>query len=316
MQPRWFPLVWLAAGLLLLPSNALAGTPKPWTEVPEAVRQTVLARGGKAGQTVDLEPGTRQGQAVYEASVKDAKGRTVDLVITADGKLVGTKTDDSADAAAERVARRKQLLAGVKFNHPREITHPFLPLARLGQDVLQGHEGAHKVRVERTARPEQQKVFKINGQSVAALVVEDRTFLDGRLEEVAVDYFAQDDAGNVYYLGEEVTDYDEKGKVKGHEGSWMLGKDTQTPGLILPAQLKVGAKFKSEDVSGEIDETDEVVALTETVTVPAGTYTNCLKIKETLADGSVEYKYYAPGVGVVREMPADGDEQLLSHRQL
>ena len=81
----------------------------------------------------------------------------------------------------------------------------------------------------------------------------------------------------------------------------------------MPAHPKVGDKFKSEDVSDKIDETDEVVALDETTTVPAGKFENCVKIKETLADGSIEFKLYAPGVGVVRETPATGDELLISH---
>ena len=52
----------------------------------------------------------------------------------------------------------------------------------------------------------------------------------------------------------------------------------------------------------------------ETVTVPAGTYEGCLKMKEVLSDGAVEYKYYAKGVGCVRELPEGGDVTLKSHR--
>jgi hypothetical protein len=61
-------------------------------------------------------------------------------------------------------------------------------------------------------------------------------------------------------------------------------------------------------------EDDEVISLTETVTVPTGTYKDCIKIKEHLADGTTEYKYYAKGVGAVRESPSDGDELLISHK--
>ena len=32
-----------------------------------------------------------------------------------------------------------------------------------------------------------------------------------------------------------------------------------------------------------------------------------------LADGETEFKFYAPGVGVVREVPAGGDVVLKSH---
>jgi hypothetical protein len=56
-----------------------------------------------------------------------------------------------------------------------------------------------------------------------------------------------------------------------------------------------------------------VVSLVEKTTVPAGTYENCVKVLETLPDGAIEQKYYAKGVGVVREIPAVGDVKLISH---
>ena len=61
-----------------------------WADVPEAVRATVLANGGVAGQTIDRENGKKNGQTFYEAGVKDKDGSVADLVITEDGKLVET----------------------------------------------------------------------------------------------------------------------------------------------------------------------------------------------------------------------------------
>jgi hypothetical protein len=56
-----------------------------------------------------------------------------------------------------------------------------------------------------------------------------------------------------------------------------------------------------------------VLSLSETMTVPAGTFQNCLKVREALSDGSVEYKYFAKGVGCIRELPEGGDVVLKSH---
>lgn len=286
-----------------------AGQELKWENVPEAVRATVLTNGGSAGQAVDLEKGTKNGLAVYEAGIRDKDGSAADLVITGDGKLVDTKHDDAADRAGELADAAK---GKIKFSHPRAITNRYLPLASLKQDVLEGTEDGAKIRVERTAFPDTHKTFTIAGQTVEALAVEDREFKGGPLEEVTLDYFAQDDEGNVYYLGEDVDEY-ENGKVTSHEGGWLLGRDTQTPGIIIPGHPKIGDQFKSEDVSKEISEADEVVSVSETVTVGAGTFTNCIKTRESPSDGTTEYKYYAPGVGVVREVPANGDEQLMSH---
>ena len=296
-----------------------AGTELKWVDVPEAVRATVLTNGGTAGQTVDRETKGHNvdGQTVYEASVKDKKGNVLDIVVKEDGKLVKIKNDDAADAAGEqRAARAEKILAGVKFSHPRNIDNLYLPLAKLKRDIIEGSEDGKKTRVERTLKPEVHKNFKVAGQKVDSLCMEDRIFVNGTLEEVALDYFAQDDAGTVYYLGEDVDEYDETGKLAKHnppEDAWLTGKDTPAPGIIIPAHPKVGDKFKSEDVSATVDESDEVVAVDETTTVPAGTFEHCVKIAEHVPGEGVEYKYYAPGVGVVREMPATGDELLISH---
>jgi|GEM_PF-536458 len=314
-QSTFAGIALLALGLALT-SAAWAGTEMRWAEVPEAVRTAVLANGGTAGQAVDDEGKKINGKAIYEASVKDKDGNTADLVINEDGKLVETKHDDAADAAAERADRAKKLLVGVKFSHPRDITNPYLPLAALKQDIIEGSEDGKKTRVERTLKPEIHKTFKVAGQKVDSLCMEDRIFVGGVLEEVALDYFAQDDAGTIYYLGEDVDEFDEHGKIAKHnppDDAWLTGKDTPAPGVIMPAHPKVGDKFRSEDVSATIAETDEVVSLDESTTVPAGKFEHCLKMKETLADGAVEYKLYAPGVGVVRETPATGDELLVSH---
>jgi len=301
---------------VVLPFTSRAGTELKWTDVPEAVRATVLANGGTAEQTVDRENGKKKGLAIYEASVKDQKGEAADLVITEDGKLVETKRDDAAAAGEQRAARAKKVLAGVKFSHPRDIDNNYLPLAKLKQDLIEGSEDGKKTRVERTLKPEVHKIFKVAGQKVDSLCMEDRIFVSGVLAEVALDYFAQDDAGTVYYLGEDVDEFDEHGKLAQHnppDDAWLTGKDTPVPGVIIPAHPKVGDKFKSEDVSDKVDETDEVVAVDEITTVPAGKFEHCVKIAEQIPGEGLEYKFYAPGVGVVRETPATGDELLISH---
>ena len=301
----------------MMSAAAFAGTPQKWDDVPDAVRKTILDNGGTRKSRVDLEGRQKDGKALYEAEVKEKDGMIADLVITSDGKLVTTKHDDAADAAAEKSGKpkkdKKDILAGVKFSHPREITNPWLPLASLKQDILEGTEDGKKIRIERTAMPRKHRTFDIGGQKVEALVFEDREYENGELSEVAVDFFAQSDDGTVWYLGEEVDEY-QGGKVIGHKGAWMFGKDTQTPGVLFPGQPKVGAKFKSEDVSKTISERDEIVSVSETVTTPAGTFRDCVKVRERLADGKTEYKYYAKGVGVVLEQtPPNGDVLLKSH---
>src|ERR1035441_180681 len=96
----------LALGSLPV-QQGIAGQPKKWEEVPEAVRATVLANGGKAG-SVDLEGEKIGGKAVYEAAGKDKDGKEVDLVVTEDGELANMKYDGAADKAQEDAAKTKQ----------------------------------------------------------------------------------------------------------------------------------------------------------------------------------------------------------------
>lgn len=195
------------------------------------------------------------------------------------------------------------------FSHSRDISNPYLPLASLRQDVLENRNE----RVERTVKSDVHKTFKIGDLTVAALAVEDREFdARGDLTEVTLDYFAQDDEGNVYYLGEDVDEYKD-GKISGHSGAWLLGRDTQIPGLLMPAHPKVGHRFRSEDVPKITRELDEIISVSETVTVPAGTWTNCVKIEEKASAGATEYKLYAPGVGCVKEVEGQAELPLKSH---
>ena len=144
-------LVLLAANFS---SSAIArdNKTKKWEEVPEAVRKTILANGGGAGP-VDREDQKIGGKVVYEAPGKDKQGKEVDLVVAEDGTLVKTKDDDAVDRKKEIAALSRKALIKIKFTHPREIDHPFLPLASVKQDILEGSEGGKKVRIERTVMP-------------------------------------------------------------------------------------------------------------------------------------------------------------------
>jgi len=205
-------------------------------------------------------------------------------------------------------AGNQALVSSPRFSHPQDITNPWLPLASLKQDILENDSN----RVERAARPEVHKTFEVGGQTIEALVVEDRDYENGKLAEVTLDYFAQSDEGAVYYLGEDVDEY-KNGEVVGHSGAWLLGKDTQKAGILMPAHPKPGDRFRSEDVPKITWEQDEVLSVSDTVTVPAGIYQNCVKIQEIASDGATEYKFYAPGVGGVKEVEGKAALLLKSH---
>ena len=148
---------------------------------------------------------------------------------------------------------------------------------------------------------------------VPTTALRDRSFEEGRLVEDTFDYFAQDTAGNVWYFGEDVTNYryDDEGRLVGtdRESSWLAGRnladpsgEPASPGFIMPADPKVGfeyfQEFAEDDEAVDQARVFSVVPMVET---PLGTFTDVLQILETTAaePDEREFKYYAPGVGLV-----------------
>lgn len=137
---------------------------------------------------------------------------------------------------------------------------------------------------------------------VRCRVVEDRETKGGQLVELTRDFYAIDSkSGDVYYFGEEVTEYKD-GKVTGHGGSWLSGVNGAQFGLMMPGTVMQGQRFYQEQAPGVAMDRAEVVAAGVTVTVPAGTFTNCVRMKESSPlERGTEEKAYAPGIGVVRD---------------
>lgn len=134
----------------------------------------------------------------------------------------------------------------------------------------------------------------------------DRAFEQGLLVEETFDYFAQDAAGNVWYLGEDVTNfiYDDDGKLIGttSESAWRAGVNGALPGFIMPGDLNVGFNYFQEFAPND-DALDEgtIFSLGNFVSTPVGDFSNVLQILETTAldPDAREFKYYAPGLGLV-----------------
>lgn len=134
-------------------------------------------------------------------------------------------------------------------------------------------------------------------------IVEERETHSGALVEVSRNYFAISRRTNsVFYFGEEVDIY-KNGKVSGHEGAWLSGQNGARFGLMLPGLPLLGARYYQELAPRIAMDRAEVVSVTDTLVTPAGEFRNVLKVRETtpLEAGASEFKYYAPGVGLVQD---------------
>jgi hypothetical protein len=138
---------------------------------------------------------------------------------------------------------------------------------------------------------------------VVTRVVEEREWKNGQLYEVAKNYFAMcEQTKDVFYFGEDV-DFYENGKVVKHDGTWHAGVNGNRAGLIMPGTPKLNMRYYQEIAPGVAMDRAEIISLTETCTTPAGTFQNCLKVKEgsAIEFWAKEYKYHAPGIGLVRD---------------
>lgn len=142
---------------------------------------------------------------------------------------------------------------------------------------------------------------------VTCVVVADTVWLEGVLKEATFDWYAQHEDGTVWYFGETVDNY-ESGVIVDHDGSWEGGVDDAKPGIIMEANPQVGDTYRQEFYEGEAEDEAEVLSLNEAVTVPFGSFQNCVKTKEwTQLEPDIEAnKYYAAGVGVVLETHTKG----------
>ena len=188
------------------------------------------------------------------------------------------------------------------------VTNPYFPLVPGTTYQYQSHtdQGLETITVEVL-----QNTRLVNG--VAATVVRDRVYLNGELIEDTDDWYAQDGAGNVWYLGENSKEI-ENGQVVSTEGSWEWGVDGALPGIIMWADpaAHVGEEYRQEFYEGEAEDFGKVVDLDQNVDVPFGSFTGCIKTEDrnALEPDELENKYYCRQIGVVLEVSGNGGERV------
>ncbi|MBC2901558.1 hypothetical protein [Streptomyces cupreus] len=181
------------------------------------------------------------------------------------------------------------------FSHPTRITNPLHPTSEVDQVVMGGQADGEVFRTEVSVLPGS-KTIKWDGTSVSALTSQYVAYADGRIQEVALDWYAQADDGSVWYLGEDVFNY-EDGVVADTEGTWQAGRDEAPPAMIMPASPEVGDVYRPENLPGVVFEEVTVKSVDQTVDGPYGKVDGAITVTEVHMDGSTEEKVFAPGYG-------------------
>ncbi len=215
----------------------------------------------------------------------------------------GTYTGRGCAPASERVDLTKP-----SFSDSTKITNPLFPISRLHSALLLGHVDDKPFRTETTLLPGTRTVTS-NGEQIPVLVSQYMAYLDGRLEEVALDRYAQADDGSVWYFGEDVFDY-RNGAIALTEGTWLAGREGPAA-MIMPGDPKVGDVYRTENAPGIVFEEVTVKSVGKTVAGPRGPVEGGMIAAELHSDGTSEDKIFAPGYGEFRTA-GGGDLEALA----
>ncbi|MGB0951800.1 MAG: hypothetical protein ACPG31_01115 [Planctomycetota bacterium] len=191
-------------------------------------------------------------------------------------------------------------------DYESSVTNPYFPLVP-GRTMVYERDSSEGVeRVEITTL---QRTLEVEG--VTCRVVREYETLDGVLTEDTYNWFAQHQHGAVWYFGESVLHYLD-GFLENLDGSWRSGHKGARPGKLMTAVPQVGHTYRQEYALGISEDLAQVLSIGNTVTVPAGTFTDCVEIVEytPLDPQDVVAKYYAPGYGMVLEIDLTDGERL------
>jgi hypothetical protein len=231
------------------------------------------------------------------------------LWTTACGSGVGTQsTSHSAQNGSERT--QAEPLTGsaedfkrAQFEDPTHIDNRWLPLTPGTQFVYEGSaivdEGDRQPRRVVTTVTDLSKVI----DGVRTLVISEKDYTAGQLSEPELAFFAQDNSGNVWLVGEYPEEY-EDGKFD-KAPAWISGQKGARAGIAMLAEPRRDVPDYAQGYAPPpVDFTDRarVYKMDQQTCTPVECYENVLVTEEFNPDepGSFQLKYYAPGVGNVR----------------
>jgi hypothetical protein len=192
-------------------------------------------------------------------------------------------------------------------NFKSSVDHPYFPLVPGTVFRYVERDGGERTEIETTVTSDTKVVM-----GVTCTVVHDVESRGGRVIEDTYDWYAQDKDGTVWYFGEATREFRRDGSSS-TAGSWEAGVNGAMPGIIMPANVKPGEPYRQEYFKGHAEDMGQVVAVSESVTVPAGSYKDCVKTKDwSMLERGTEHKWYARGVGFVRSLSGDEVAELVS----
>ena len=173
--------------------------------------------------------------------------------------------------------------------------------------VQLGDEGDEALRHEITTLPET-RTIEWNGRTIETVVSQFVAYGDGRILEVALDYFAQAD-GRPSGTSARTSTTTRTASLDDHDGTWLAGRDGP-PGMIMPAHPRVGDVYRPENIPGLVFEEVTVKERRPDRPRAPGPVPGAILVQERLFDGALEDKFFAPGYGEFEAVVATEDEHV------
>jgi hypothetical protein len=230
------------------------------------------------------------------------------LVILSAAACAGASSGSGTDEASDRNQSGQLSTVSAKdfdssnFDNSTRVDNKWFPLEPGAHSVF---EGSALDNGERTSRRVVTTVTdltkEING--VNSVVVWERDYNEGELVEAELGFFAQNNDGNVWHMGEYPEEY-EDGKFEKAPG-WLAGFEGATAGIAMRAEPRLGTPSYAQGYAPPpinwIDR-GRVYKVGQKTCVPVKCYEDVLVIEEFERNkpGAYQLKFYAPGVGDIR----------------
>jgi hypothetical protein len=198
------------------------------------------------------------------------------------------------------------------FPNPPKIDNQWNPLVPGMQFVLAGEaKGGEGLLPHRVVSTVTDLIKVVNG--VPAVVILEADINQGVLVKSELTYQAQDNAGNLWNLGEFPAEFDDSGNFERAPDAWISGLSDAEPGNLMLGNPQLGTPEYLQGWSPDIDFLNcaKVYKMQQKTCVPVGCYDNVLITEERSVlepESGHQRKYYAPGVGTVR-VTAVGDTE-------
>ena len=225
------------------------------------------------------------------------------LLAVACGAQSGSKEGGSKHTQTASLTGSAQDFERARFDHSTHIDNRWLPLTPGTQFVYEGsaivdEEGRQPRRVVTTVT-DLSKVL----DGVRTLLISEKDYTSGELSEPELAFFAQDNAGNVWLVGEYPEEY-ENGKFD-KAPAWISGQKGARAGITMKAKPQLATPDYAQGFAPPpVDFTDRgrVYKTHQKTCTPVECYENVLVTEEFNPDepGAFQLKYYASGVGNVR----------------